>query len=46
MNTTTNLTAVVYGKEFNAKQVGNRFFYWSPIAMRWLPTSKKAIKNA
>jgi hypothetical protein len=44
-NTTANFTAVVYGKEFTAKQTNGKFFYWAPKAMRWLPVSKSAIKN-
>ena len=27
------------GKSFKVKQTGNRYFYWSPRAMRWLPVA-------
>jgi len=33
------MKAIIYGKEFQAKQTNGKYFYYSPRAMRWLPTS-------
>jgi hypothetical protein len=37
------MKALVYGKEFNAKETNGKYFYFSTLAGRWLPTSKKNI---
>ncbi len=34
---------VINGKTFNVKQTGNRFFYWSPRAIRWLPVAAARV---
>lgn len=39
------MKAIIYGKEFQAKCTNGRYFYFSQKAGRWLPTSKKNIKN-
>lgn len=33
---------MTYGK-FKVKQTGNKFFYWSPRAFRWLPVAKDKV---
>lgn len=30
---------VINAKKFSVKQTGKRFFYWSPLADRWLPVA-------
>lgn len=37
------MTATINGKTFQAKQTGNKFFYWSPKALRWLPVSADKV---
>lgn len=37
------MTATINGKTFKAKQTGNRFFYWSPRAARWLPVKAEQV---
>ena len=37
------MTTTINGKTFNVKQTGNKFFYWSPRALRWLPISKSRV---
>lgn len=32
------------GKKLDVKQVGERFFAWSPKALRWLPVSKSKVQ--
>jgi len=39
------MTTTINGKKFNVKQAGNKFFYWSPRAMRWLPVSKDSVEG-
>lgn len=40
------MKAIIGGKEFRAKRgenSPNRFYYWSPRAMRWLPVAKAKV---
>jgi len=38
------MATIINGKEFEVKQVGNRFFYWSVKAGgRWLPVKKSEV---
>lgn len=39
MQTYTNST----GKTFDVKKAGERFFYWSPRALRWMPVAKSKV---
>lgn len=39
------MKALVFNKEFQAKETNGKYFYWSPRALRWLPTSKSNIIN-
>ncbi len=39
------MKAIIYNKEFNAKEVNGKYFYYAPKAMRWIPTSVKNIVN-
>ena len=32
-------------KTFEVKQTGNKFFYWSPRAFRWLPVAKAKVEG-
>ena len=34
-----------YGKTFEVKQVGNKFFYYSNLAGRWLPCKKAEVES-
>ena len=34
---------VINGKPFAVKQRGNRFYYWSPRAVRWLPVAAARV---
>lgn len=37
------MKTIINGKEFNVKQVGNRYYYWSYRALRNLPVAKKNV---
>jgi len=38
------MKTIINGKEFEVKQSGNRFFYWSVKAGgRWLPVKKSDV---
>ncbi|MBZ9894209.1 hypothetical protein LB545_07610 [Mesorhizobium sp. BR1-1-6] len=45
MNTAaaTQMTAIINGNAFKAKQTNGRYFYWSPRAVRWLPVSSEKV---
>ena len=30
-------------REFQVKQTGSKFFYFSPLAMRWLPVKRSEV---
>ena len=30
-------------KEFEVKETNGKFFYWSPLAGRWLPVAKAKV---
>lgn len=30
-------------REFQVKQTGNKFYYWSTLAGRWLPVAKSKV---
>jgi hypothetical protein len=34
---------MIGNKQFEVKQTGNRFYYYSPLAGRWFPVSKSRI---
>ena len=34
---------VAFGKTFEVKRTGNKFFYWSPRAVRWLPVAASKV---
>ena len=34
------MKTVIKGREFKVKQTGQKFFYWSTRAMRWLPVKR------
>lgn len=34
---------VIQGKNFNVKQTGTKFYYWSPRALRWLPIAAARV---
>jgi len=38
------MTISINGKEFQVKQTGNRFYYFSPKVGRWLPIAKSEVK--
>jgi len=37
------MKTIINGKEFVVKQSGNRYFYWSSRALRWLPVKKSEV---
>lgn len=37
------MTCIINGKTFQVKQTGNKFFYWSVKACRWLPIAKEKV---
>lgn len=37
------MTTIKNGKSYTVKQSGNKFFYWSPRAIRWLPVAKVEV---
>lgn len=37
------MTYQIGEQTFKVKQVGNKFFYWSPRALRWLPVAKSKV---
>jgi len=39
-------TANINGRSYEAKQTGNKFFYWSPRALRWLPVARALVSAA
>lgn len=39
------MTATINGKNYKAKQTGNKFFYWSPRALRWLPVAAAQVRS-
>ena len=34
------MKTVITGREFEVKQTGQKFFYWSTRAVRWLPVKR------
>ena len=37
------MTYQIGTKTFQVKETKGRYFYWSPLAMRWLPVSKSKV---
>lgn len=39
------MTYTIGTKNFEVKKTGNKFFYWSPRAMRWLPVARAKVQG-
>lgn len=37
------MSTTINGKTFKVKESNGRYFYWSPIAVRWLPVKKSEV---
>ena len=37
------MTYTIGTKTFEVKQTGDKFFYWSRLACRWLPVAKSKV---
>lgn len=37
------MTCIINGKIFQVKQTGNKFFYWSTLACRWIPIARSQV---
>lgn len=38
------MIAIYRGKPYEVKETNGRYFYWSPLAMRWLPCKKADVR--
>ena len=39
----SEMSVEINGRTYNAKQVGDRFFYFSTRALRWLPVARAKV---
>jgi len=37
------MKTIIKNKEYEVKKTGNRFYYWSNLAVRWLPVAKDKV---
>jgi hypothetical protein len=39
------LSTTIRGKKFAVKQTNGKFFYWSSLALRWLPVARAKVEG-